>query len=393
MQAIENTVIVGSGPYGLSLAAHLRAAGRPFLLLGTPMESWRRYMPEGMILKSEPFASNLWDPQRRFTLEKYCQARGIAYQPTRQPLSLARFLDYAEWFRQSAVGDSRENKARCIRRTSAGFSLDLCDGSSLEARQIVLATGHMPFRFIPPELEELPEPCCLHSSAIQDVKRYAGRDISIVGAGQSALESAALLREAGANVRLIVRNSRVLWNQRPLARSLLKRVLKPESGLAIGWKELAVAELPRCFRAVFPAAKRHRFVSRSFGPAGAWWLRERVEGRIEVHLNHRVRAAAVAGSQVRLRVEGPQGEREIVTDHVVAATGYRVDVDRLDYLDPTLRAEIAREFQAPRLSAGLQSSVPGLFFVGVASSPVFGPVKRFMFGAKHAAPIVARQLR
>ena len=196
MQAVENTVIVGSGPYGLSLAAHLRAAGRPFLLLGTPLEAWCQYMPEGMILKSEPFASNLWDPNRRFTLEKFCQAREIPYQPTRQPLSLARFLDYAEWFRQSAVGDSRQVKARCIRRTAAGFSLDLCDGSSLEARQIVLATGHMPFRFIPPELEGLPEPLGIHSSAIRDVRRYAGRDITIVGGGQSALETAALLGEA-----------------------------------------------------------------------------------------------------------------------------------------------------------------------------------------------------
>ena len=392
MQAVENTVVVGSGPYGLSLAAHLRAAGRPFLLLGTPLEAWRQHMPEGMILKSEPFASNLWDPKRRFTLEKFCQARGIPYQPARQPLSLARFLDYAEWFRQSAVGDSRAVKASCIRRTAAGFSLDLCDGSSLEARQIVLATGHMPFRFMPPELEGLAEPLCMHSSAIRDVRRYAGRDISIVGAGQSALESAALLREAGAKVRLIVRNSQVKWNERPVARSLLKRILAPESGIATGWKELALAELPRVFRALFPAAKRHRFVATSFGPGGAWWLRERVEGHIEVHLNHRIRAAAIAGSQVRLHVEGPQGEREIVTDHVVACTGYHVNVDRLDYLDPKLRAEIAREFDAPKLSAGFQSSVPGLFVVGIASAPVFGPVMRFMFGAKHAAPIVARQL-
>jgi FAD-dependent urate hydroxylase len=393
MPAVENTVIVGSGPYGLSLAAHLRAAGRPFLMLGTPLESWRNHMPEGMLLKSEPFASNLWDPQRRFTLEKYFQARGYSYQPTRQPLALARFLDYAEWFRQSAVGETCEVKARFIRRTDAGFGLDLCNGSSLEARQIVLATGHMPFCFIPPELEQLSEPLCIHSSAIRDVRRYAGRDISIVGAGQSALECAALLSEAGAKVRLIVRAGKLQWNERPVARSLLKRILAPESGLAPGWKELAIAELPRVFRAVFPAAKRHRFVARSFGPSGSWWLRERVEGHIEVHLNQHVRAAAIVGSQVKLHVEGPEGEREIMTDHVVAATGYHVDVDRLDYLEPKLRAEIAREFKAPYLTAGFQTSVPGLFIIGMASAPVFGPVMRFMFGAKHAAPIVARQLR
>ena len=184
-----------------------------------------------------------------------------------------------------------------------------------------------------------------------------------------------------AKVRLIVRSSQVLWNKQPFARSLLKRVLAPESGISPGWMELAVAELPRAFRALFPAAKRHRFVASSFGPTGAWWLRERVEGHIEVHLNHRIRAAAIVGSQVRLHIEGPQGESEIMTDHVIASTGYRVNLNRLDYLDPKLKAEIAREFDAPSLSAGFQSSVPGLFVVGIASAPVFGPVMRFMFGA------------
>jgi cation diffusion facilitator CzcD-associated flavoprotein CzcO len=395
MQAVENTIIVGAGPYGLSLAAHLRAAGRPFVLLGTPLESWREHMPKGMVLKSEPFASNLWDPQRRFTLERFCQARGIPYQPARQPLSMARFLDYAEWFRQSAVGESRDVKATRVRRTAAGFSLELSDGCSLQARQIVLATGHMAFRHTPPELAGLPEPLCIHSSAIRDVTPYAGRDITIVGAGQSALECAALLREAGAKVRLVVRARQLRWNERPVARSLLGRALAPESGLAAGWQAVAVAELPRVFRAVFPAATRHRFVAASFGPAGAWWLRERVEGHVEVCLNHRIRGAATVGGQVRLHVEGPGGERQIVTDQVVAGTGFRVNVDRLDYLDPKLRAEIAREGegQAPKLSAGFESSVPGLFIVGIASAPVFGPVMRFMFGAKHAAPIVARKLR
>jgi FAD-dependent urate hydroxylase len=393
MQAVENTVIVGAGPYGLSVAAHLRAAGKPFVLIGAPMESWRERMPDGMILKSEPFASNLWDPKRRFTLERFFRSRRIPYQPTRRPLSLARFLDYAEWFRQSAVGESRDVKASRIRRTAAGFGLDLSDRSSLEARRVVLATGQMDFRFIPPELAGLPEPFCVHSSAIRDVKPYAGRDITVVGGGQSALECAALLHEAGARVRLVVRKGRVLWNERPSARSLLERVLAPESGLATGWKNLALTELPRVFRALFPAARRHRFAAGSFGPAGAWWLRERVEGHIELHLNHHIRAAAHEAGRVRLHLEGPGGARQIVTDHVVAGTGFRINVDRLDYLDPELRAEIAREGEAPMLSAGFQTSVPGLFVVGIASSPVFGPVMRFMYGAKHAAPIVARQLR
>jgi thioredoxin reductase len=364
------------------------------LLLGTPLESWREHMPVGMILKSEPFASNLWDPKRQYTLKRFCESQGIPYQHAREPLSLARFLDYAEWFRQTAVGESRDVKATSITRHSAGFHLDLSDGSSLEARRIVLATGHMPFRYVPQELAGLPDPMCIHSSAIKNVKPYAGRDITIVGAGQSALETAALLYEAGAKVRVIVRARQVLWNERPVARSLWKRIREPESGLASGWKSVAVAELPRVFRFLFPAEKRHRFVAGSFGPSGAWWLRERVDGHIETLLDHHIRVAENSGGKVALWVQGPDGERQMVTDQVVAATGFRVNVDRLGYLDPALRADIARESGGvvPKLSAGFESSVPGLFIVGIASAPVFGPVMRFMFGAKHAAPIVSRML-
>src|SRR5690242_13329642 len=105
-----NTVIVGAGPYGLSIAAHLKAARVPYALFGTPLESWRKFMPAGMVLKSERFASNLWDPNGQFTLERYSAEKGIHYQPAGDPLSLADFLRYADWFRERAVGDVNEVK-------------------------------------------------------------------------------------------------------------------------------------------------------------------------------------------------------------------------------------------------------------------------------------------
>jgi cation diffusion facilitator CzcD-associated flavoprotein CzcO len=392
--SIIDTVIVGAGPYGLSIAAHLRAAGLPFRILGPPLESWRSFMPEGMILKSEPFASNLWDPQRKFTLERFSRERALPYQASGKPVSRARFLDYADWFVQRAVGEVSDIKVKRLRREAQNFILDLEAGTSLEARRVILATGHMAFRYVPPELDRLVEPFCFHSTRLGELRAFSGRDVTIIGAGQSALESAALLREAGAAVRIVARTDRLIWNTQPdPSRSFLQAIRAPESGLAEGWRSLALAELPQAFRLLFPAAKRHRFVATSWGPSGSWWLRDRVQGHIDTLLGRRIISASESGGRVRLVSDGPDGVSEIWTDHIVAATGFKIDVERLDYLEPTLRGSIAREGQAPLLDSRFETSIPGLFIVGVPSAPTFGPVMRFMFGAKHVAPVLARRLK
>jgi FAD-dependent urate hydroxylase len=389
-----NTVIVGAGPYGLSIAAHLKAAGVPYQLYGTPLESWRKFMPVGMVLKSERFASNLWDPNRTFTLERYSAEHKIPYQPAGDPLSLPDFLSYAEWFRERAVGESIDVKVTSLRRTRTGFLLDFAGAPSLEARRVILATGHMAFRVIPEELAGLPEPLCYHSSKTHDLLEFAGRDVTLIGAGQSALESAALLSEAGAQVRLIVRESQVRWNAtRNGHRSLSEKVRHPESGIGFGWESLAVSEMPQWFRRLLPVDLRHRYVAKTWGPSGAYWLRQRVEDRIEILLNCKVRQAKAEHGRVCMEIQGPDGTKTVWTDHVIAATGYKVDLDRLDYLSPGLKQSIAREGGAPVLDSQFETSVPDLFIVGIASAPTFGPVMRFMFGAKHVAPVLTQRLR
>jgi thioredoxin reductase len=392
MPMIE-TVIVGAGPYGLSIAAHLKQTGLPFQILGTPMEIWRNHMPAGMYLKSEPFASNLWDPERRYTLEQFCKERNLPYQSIGNPVSLERFLEYTEWFRRHAVGNVIDIKVRTIRRDAAGFNLELVDGCRIEARNVILATGPMAFRFVPPEIAHLPAPLCLHSVDIQEPREFAGRDVTMLGGGQAALETAALLHECGAVVRLVVRGGAIQWNQGHPKKSLLNKILLPDVGLGEGWREWAVSELPQWFPRLFPCEKRHRFVATSYGPSGAWWLRKRVDGPVETRLNTSVRSAVEESGRVRLSLSGPSGPAEIVTDHVVAATGFQIDFERLDILEPALKAMLIREGKFPRLSSQFETSVPGLFIVGIISAPTFGPVMRFMFGAKHVGPVIARHLK
>ena len=389
----QETTIVGAGPYGLSIAAHLRERALPFEVLGTPLESWRRFMPRGMLLKSERFASNLWDPHRRYTLRRYCETRRLPYQPVGDPLSLEHFLEYAEWFREQTGVEPRDVRVRELQRVPGGFRLGLADSANFTSRRVILACGQMAFRVLPRELATLPEPLVLHSTALANVRGCSGRDLCVIGGGQSALETAALLHESGARVRLLVREDHIEWNARSRPRPLLARFLEPDAGIATGWKSFAVSELPRLFRWCFPPERRHWFVAGSYGPSGSWWLRRRVEDHIDILLRSRVRSAEAAAGGVRLEVHTPGGARVIETGQVIAATGFQVNIDRLEYLEPSLARSIAREAPGiPALDSRFETSVPGLFIVGAASAPVFGPIMRFMYGAKHVAPVLARRL-
>ena len=264
-----DVAIIGAGPYGLSISAHLRARGIDHVVLGRPLESWRAFMPEKMVLKSEPFACNLWDAGGDYTLETYRVHRGLAYQPCGAPLPLRDFLSYADWFQRNAAPDILQTYAHALRReASGGFSLDLDQGGTLRARSVVLASGHMPFRETPEALRHLPPELCIHSSDASDIQRFAGKDVTIVGLGQAALEHAALLLEAGARVRVIGRDARVTWNGLPRpAPTLRERIAAPEGGLGAGWRAYLFSEFPRLFRQL-PDETRLRVVRNGWGPAG-----------------------------------------------------------------------------------------------------------------------------
>ncbi len=393
MSAVQ-AAIVGAGPYGLSIAAYLRAAGVGHRVLGQPMHSWAQCMPSGMMLRSEPFASSLWDPRRHYTYARYCAERGLPYEPIGLPPTLQRFLEYTTWFQQHAVGDVPGDMVRHIRREAKGFALTLADGSELFARKVVLATGQMAFRRVPEELETLGSPHVVHSMLMDEPASYRDKDVIVVGRGQSALQWSALLHEAGARVRVLTRGDKLKWNGGPKPhRGWIERIRSPYSGLGAGWRDMAVSELPQTYRWMFEARKRHSHVSDSFGPSGAWWLRPRVESRIPIVYDAPLVGARLAGDKVAITVRQGGDERELQADRVIAATGFKINLERLEYLDPALCAAIVREGRAPLLDRHYQTSVPGLHVVGAASAPTFGPVMRFMFGAKHVAPTLARSLR
>lgn len=394
MVLFEN-VIIGAGPYGLSIAAHLRSANVSHAIIGKPMASWRQNMPAGMALKSEPFASNLSDPERRYTFEQYHAARGTSYVHKGTPIPIADFIDYAEWFQRHAVPEVWDVEVRNLRWTGHAFELTLDDRRIL-AKRVVVATGHLAFRYVPELLRGYAgkaDAWVSHSADHREFRQFIGKDVTVIGCGQSGLETAALLHELGAKVRVLARSTFVDWNPEldPSA-SVLVKLRWPESGLGPGWRSLAYSELPRLFFAL-PAATRWRLLAKAHAPSGAWWLKDRVIGKLPVLTAHDVIGIAQRNGRLELSVRNDAGTALLATDHVIAATGYRVDLARLPFLDPALRAAIRTAEGAPVLNSVFESSVAGLHFVGLASVSSFGPVMRFVYGTKHAARILTSHIR
>jgi len=390
-----DTAIVGAGPYGLSIGAYLRAAGIAFRIFGRPMESWREHMPKGMMLKSDGFASNLYAPQGALTLQEFCAQRGIPYHDTELPVSLETFANYGMSFRERHVPELEERNVVSIVRASGGFLLTLDSGEDVRARCVVLAVGITHFTYVPEIFAHLEPGYVTHSYQHHDLTPFRGHSVAVLGAGASAIGLSGLLREAGADAYLVARPKELVFHTPPSIgrkRSLWQRVRHPQSGLGPGLKSRFFANSPEIFR-LLPENTRLKFVRTALGPSGGWTSREQVIGKVPLELGVRVQSAEIVDAQVRLRLRDEQGGiRELVTQHVIAGTGYRVNVDRLQFLDPELRRAVQVVAGSPVLSASFESSVPGLYFVGLAAANTFGPLMRFAYGAGFAAQCVTKAM-
>ncbi|MFE7069909.1 FAD-dependent oxidoreductase [Streptomyces sp. NPDC057620] len=396
---MEPVAVIGAGPFGLSTAAHLRARGIPVRVFGEPMVSWRANMPQGMLLKSTPAASNIDAPQPGHELVDYCDAAGVPRLVTDEDIiPVETFVAYGEWFRQRLVPELERVRVVSADRRSdlRGFELKLDSGEVFTARAVVVATGLSGLAHLPRELAgaapDGPTPTgpVSHSSQLHDLSRFSGRELIVVGAGQSALETAALAAEAGAQVRVVARGKgSVDFGAPPWQQPLLR----PESPFGRAWSLWALTYYPHPYRHL-PPGIRHFLVRSVLGPLGAWWLRDRFEGKVRVNEVARIlRASGETAGRPALTVRTLGGRvEELSADHIVAATGYRVDLAAMDFLGHELRTRLAVSRGTPRLGAGFSSSVPGLYFTGLPAAASYGPVMRFVCGTEFASPRLVRHL-
>jgi thioredoxin reductase len=382
-----DVAIVGAGPYGLAVAAHLRAGnGLALRVFGQPMSFWKSQMPRGMLLRSPYVASHIADPGGELTLDDYQAQNGARFS---SPVPLDKFVAYGEWFQQQVAPDVNLAWIARLERTTGGFRLLTAEGEECRSKKVVVAAGIESFASCPPQFEGLPSELVSHTCAHRDLDRFANRRVVVIGGGQSALESAALLHEAGAEVEVLVRADRIY---------LLRRVprlhkLGPLTSLLFAPAEVGPAGVSRLVSAPslyrrLPRSVQDRLAVRSLRPAGAAWLETRLRG-VPITTGRAVVAAGRVDEQVEVRL-GDGTTRRV--DHVLLATGYRVDVAKYEFIARDVLTKLRQTNGMPRLSRSFESSVPGLYFVGAPAAWSFGPLMRFVAGTEYAAPVLANAL-
>ena len=379
-----DVAVIGAGPYGLAAAAHLRAAGVATRAFGQTMAFWRRNMPKGMKLRH---ATGISHPDDSLSLDGYARVEPAA---AIRPLPIETFIAYAEWFQQQAVPNLDRRKVTRVTPAADGFALQVEGGEVIEAGRVVVALGLKDQDFRPTPFIGLPERLVSHSCEHDDFSQFRGQRVAVIGRGQSACESAVLLHEAGADVDLIARGP-IHWigsetpGHGPAGlKWRLYDLLNPHFTIGpfpLSW----MVVMPALLHAL-PPILRERICTRCLRPAATAWLRPRW-GEVRLAAGRSVRDVQPAGAGVSLRLDNGT---TLDVEHVLLATGYRVDIAKYRMLAPELLHRVDCVEGSPVLSAGFESSVPGLHFVGSSAVTSFGPLMRFVAGTGYAASALAR---
>jgi cation diffusion facilitator CzcD-associated flavoprotein CzcO len=378
MNHSTTTLIIGAGPFGLGLAAYLQKRQHDFRIVGKPMEFWKQHMPPGMLLRSN--ANWYLDPDHHWTIDQFL----TTYYPSRlstDPISREQYIAYVDWFIRQAHIDVTPTYVRQLTKGEHSFSAELDNGDMIRAQHVVLATGFQHFACFPPKLVDLlPAGRYQHSCNAVDMDAYRGKRVLLIGGRQSAFESAALLREAGAQqVHLSYRHDTPRFAEADWS-----------------WVETIVAQMadqPTWFRDL-PADEQEQYRYKLWAEGRLkveFWLEDRVcQPEVSLHPHTELISARLQPDQ-SLLISLSDGE-SLTVDEVILATGYQVNVARIPFLSAPIQEALAVKNGFPELDEGFQSSVPGLYFNSFPAGHSFGPFFGFTVAVRTAATLIGHAL-
>lgn len=375
----KQLLIIGAGPYGLATAAYAKHRGLDFLLLGEPMGFWKHHMPKGMFLRTS-IREHL-DPLNIHTFNSFIEEKGITKKEA-NPIPVELFLDYAQWFRAEAGIQAELSFVSELRSIDGVFEARLDNGRSIFAENVLIAPGLRHFMNIPQDIiSDIPANYYSHTCELVKFDSLKEKRCLIIGGRQSAFEWAALISEqSGTEIHISHRHdtpkferSNWLW---------VNRMVRSTTDIRGWYRQLTLDERQAIWQR-FWAAGRVKLEP---------WLGPRIEkSNIKLWPNSKVVSCKESsGGQILVKLDTC---KSLNVDHVILATGYRVNVSNLPFLSkenllPSLRVEDG----FPVLDEDFQSSIPGLFFTSITSTRDFGPFFGFLFGCPAAAKIIIHKI-
>ena len=341
------------------------------------MSFWANRMPAGMLLRSPREASSISDPTGKFDLDSFEAASG---RKAVKRVPLETFVDYGMWF-QSQLGSVLDRRSVSeVRRAGSLFTIILSDGSVVTSRRVVSAGGIGPFKKSPQVFSNLSS--VSHCYDGSNLKELRGHKVAVIGAGQSALEYAALSQEAGAAVEVIARVPALRW----IGMHKWLHQLGPVSKMLYAKHDVGPIGISRLVAYPklllnFPMGLKDRIRTRAVRPAGAPWLAPRLH-EVTMTTGRTVQDAKEIGDEIQLTLDDGSERR---VHHVFLGTGYRVDISQYEFLSRELVKEIRQLDGYPALGPGFCTSVPGLHFIGATAARNFGPLLYFVAGTEFAS--------
>ncbi len=367
-----DVVVIGAATTGISVAAHCIDSGLSTLVLGEPLSFWKRSILP-LPLRSPMPATDIASPRDGSGYLDFAERHHLAIEGK---IDFKYFIAYFQDFLlRNGIKITNEYVTN-IRYAGNHFMVDTMNKGTVQAKNVVVATGICKMKSTPRAFASLPKLVCVHSSEINSISGFESKDVVVIGGGQSAVEMATEIAKVARNVHLIIRGESIIYRSLHSAGKSLFKVL--------------FVNAEKYFKYT-PASLKTRILKYLLKGTVEPDLREKIEvENITVHMNATITGATMENSKVTISL--PQ-ERRVVVDKVVLGSGYKYDLSNIGFLESLVEdGRILKEDGFPVLDENMQTNMPGLFFTGYPCINVIGPKAQFISGTSVISPRITKEV-